>query len=197
MKKKPGELNRDKVLYALEREVRKRRAWDELPEFGFIFADEKGTGTLPMPVPDKMWIDAGHPKNLLYGLRDAFQKPLNTEVGEAFSSLRAAAPPGMVGLYLRNEGWAPRKGTGWEMYRRRMAGGSVPSLKEMSGRVEIRVATAVDKEGRLYMVQQERGGPVEGFYDTKADQGTTEIGGDVPAALAELMMEFRPPADRA
>ncbi|MFE2934942.1 hypothetical protein [Streptomyces sp. NPDC059278] len=196
MKKKSGELNPEKVLYALEKEVRKRRAWDEPPEFGFIFASEKGTGTLPIPVPGKMWIDAGHPKNVLYALRDAFRKPLSTEAGQAFSNLRAAAPPDMVGLYLRNEGWAPRKGTEGEMYRRRMAGGSTPNFKEMEGRVEVRVTTAVDKRGRVYMVQQERGGPVEGYCDTKAEQGTCEVGGDVPKVLVELMMEFRPPADR-
>jgi hypothetical protein len=179
----------DKVLASLKRKLNDREAWDELPEWGVIYADAEGcVCTSPFPVPPQLWIDAGDPKHVLGGFLCILTEPPTAAAAAHGEALRRMLPKSFAGLYVQVEGWGPPEDQALELHKRMEAGGSVPRFETMNGRREFRLGTAVDAEGNVYYAQQARETMrLEGFYTSGVSDEGGKVGGEVPALMSQIL----------
>ncbi|MFF8401721.1 hypothetical protein ACF06P_08820 [Streptomyces sp. NPDC015684] len=175
----------DEVLASLTTMLNDRREWDELPEWGVVHADAEGrVRTRPLPVPPQMWREAGDPKRLLHLFTSLLSKPPTADAAAQGEYLRRMLPKDFAGLYLRTEGWGAPQARAQEIHQRLQAGGSIPRFETMKDRQELRLATAVDTSGIVYLAQQTRQAMhLEGAYfrGESTDSGLDgKVRGEVP-----------------
>jgi hypothetical protein len=191
---KPNRFKADpnEVLASLKTMLNDREEWDELPEWGVLYADPDGrVRTRPLPVPPQMWIDAGDPKHLLHLFASLLSKPPTAQAAAQGEYLRWLLPKDFAGLYLRTEAWGAPQAQAQELHQRLHAGGSFPRFETMKDRQELRLATAVDTGGLVYLAQQARQTMhLEGFHScgkSTKSAGDSEVSGEVPALLSHIL----------
>lgn len=175
------------LLEALKDMIRRRKAWDEPPELGFVYrANRAQVRTSALKLPMSVWERAGNPTNALRFLRQVLLDP--SPQTKPFSDImRGNAPAELCAVYMRTEGWAPPPHLVKELYGRRQAGGSTPRFETLPDRVEVRMCGAADAHGRRYMVMQQRGDSAltalhEGMKES------AEVGGDQPELLRDITL---------
>ncbi|MFF8430999.1 hypothetical protein ACF07Y_38875 [Streptomyces sp. NPDC016566] len=188
----------DKVLASLKDMLNGREEWDELPEWGVLYADAQGRVlTRPLPVPPQIWIDAGDPKRLLHLFHNLLTRPATLHAATQGENLRRMLPKDFSGLYLRTEGWGAPQAQARELHQRLQAGGSVPRFETMKDRQELRLGTAVDTGGYVYLAQQTRQTMcLEGFYSrgkSQASGSDSTVSGEVPALLSQILTALLTP----
>ncbi|WP_425834221.1 hypothetical protein [Streptomyces fractus] len=154
------------ILAACERHLAAQQQWDARPQILVVKLGRGADGDLrvrELPVPDVIW--------------DAAPVP---DVVEAFAaaSMRAGSPagPDVMALALCTEVHALAEDTSphaAEVIRRRMAGGSTPSIKDLPGCVQQRLIFAMDWQGAHYFATTDRR-PDGG---STAPHGRVETGG--------------------
>lgn len=173
------------IVEALKDEVHRRTAWDEEPGFGFIYGDGPGKVRLSeLDVPAQIWRWAKSPVRMAEFFRRilATSDPRNRPLADL---IRSAGRADLRGVFMRMEGWGPPRDKVEEIYRRHLAGGSVPPYEEMPGRVEFRICAAADAHGQRYVIMQERGAQE---MDVQHDgMRGAQPGGDIPDTLRDIM----------
>lgn len=180
------DADRTQVLNALKRAVNGREGWDQPSELGHIYrADNGRMRTRAFPVPKATWDRYGHPARLLDSYRSLLASPRNANQRNAGAAMRAAVFDSLMGMYLVTEGWSPPPHKVRALYEAEQRGESTPRFKDMPDRVEVRIGTAVDRDGALYSVSQYRPDMVlHGGVDTLS--GTNEVSGRIPELLFGL-----------
>lgn len=201
---RPFKADPDKVLAALKRKLNDREEWDELPELGFIYAErDNRVRTSALRTDDSMWQAAGDPKNVLRGFLHILAAQPSALAAEVARNLRRLAPEEFVGLYIRVEAWGPPDSLAEEVHRRKQAGSSIPRFETMEGSIEVRMGTAVDAEGMVYLMRQPRPTmQLEGFYSAggpaqEGEPGEGRIGGELPVLLHKLLAALLTPSPEA
>ncbi|MEU7640961.1 hypothetical protein AB0C11_33670 [Streptomyces sp. NPDC039016] len=162
----------------------RRTEWDEPPALLGLFAEgDQGLRLERFPLPLEMW-EMG-PAGVMLG-RYA-QLVVESEMEPI---------PDLVAVAFRCEAFALRDDASpqaEEVIRRRMAGGSAPRNADVPGRVEQRMLSAVDTNGRHYMTTADR------LANGSAAPAATEVftdeqdpTGSIPAALDRLIAALRP-----
>ncbi|MEU2057138.1 hypothetical protein [Streptomyces bungoensis] len=182
----------DEVLTSLKDNLNDRKEWDELTEWGVIYADaDDHVRTSPLPVPPHMWFEVGDPRLLLRLFHHLLTEPPTPQAAAQGEALRRMLPKDFAGLYLRVEGWGPPPAQALEIHQRLQAGGTVPKFATMKDRQEFRLSTAVDTNGTIYLAQQARTTmTLEGSYSrgVSDDSGMDgKVGGELPALLTEVL----------
>ncbi|WP_424216050.1 hypothetical protein ACN20G_28290 (plasmid) [Streptomyces sp. BI20] len=145
------------VLENLAALLTARTAWDEDAELYTLHTTPAGTVVLPMGLPRAYWHMAGDPKQavgaLAASIRVIGSVPFLGHVPTAYG------PP--VGVALRMESYAidsTRQDTPQvaEATRRLVAGGSLPPLRTIPGRLEQRHVQALTLDGHAYDVSGTR-----------------------------------------
>lgn len=182
------------VLISMRRILSERTAWDELPELGMLYLTGPDSVELKaLPFPADKWVEAGDPKRVLWGLHFMLTKPRGLGMVRASHNMRLMLPDSFCGMFLRNEGWAPPERRAEELYRADLEGKKRPRFKDLPGRREMRMGSAVDCEGRRYMALQQRGTHgVEATYQGQGGGGD-EVGGEIPDLLWKLVQAFTSP----
>lgn len=151
------DADRTQITNALKRAVNGREGWDLPPELGHIYRLPNGRmSTRTMAIPPAMWDRYGHPANLLGSYRSLLASPRGANQRNAAAAIRAAAPDTLMGMFVLVEGWAPPKLKARAMHEASQRGEPQPRFKDMPDRIEVRTATAVDRDGTIYMITQHR-----------------------------------------
>ncbi|MFJ9617820.1 hypothetical protein [Streptomyces noursei] len=161
----------------------RRTEWDEPPEVLGLFAeDDQGLRLERLPLPLEVW-EMG-PAGVMLGAYAQFVVESEME-----------ALPDLVAVAFRCEAFALQSDASpqaEEAIRRRMAGGSAPRNADIPGRIEQRMLSAVDTDGRHYMSTASR------LADGSAAPAATKVftdgqdpTGRIPAALDRLIAALR------
>jgi hypothetical protein len=184
------------IQEALRDMLASRTAWDEPPQFGLIYRTPDGQVELKQVlVPDAAWRVQRAP-DVLEFIGRSLHNPTTGQQRALVREVRAVAArhENLCGAYLRTEGWAPPPEMAEEIFRRDAAGGSYPSFSTLPGRVEVRMASAVDSAGRGFLAMQERGSDqVLSTFDGEGGQLSQKATGNVPKALRTIVTALTPP----
>ena len=169
----------EKILDAMEAEVRSRAEWDEPPCLYFLRVDGGECEVRPLQVPEHYWA-AAPPGHVLSALADG--------MGQFSGLLRSAAPEGLYGAAFRCEMWEVRTGLpGTEDHDRAEAMAHERRLYTHPDRVETRSIWAVDRGGASYDVTLERESGEVRRLVTYPKPGAPGFQGVVPDALDRLV----------
>ncbi|MER5546513.1 hypothetical protein ACWDBP_34890 [Streptomyces sp. NPDC001233] len=161
-----------------------RTEWDEAPELLGLFTDDEGAVRLEeFRLPAELW-ELGRPAVIL------------RQYADMVAAFGVRAPSDLVAVAFRCEAFALTADAGpqaEETIRRRMAGGSVPSNKDVPGRIEQRLLWVVDTEGRQYTVTADR--RTDGSASPAVSKVTADrqrLSGLLADALDILLAALRP-----
>lgn len=190
--------NPEAVKIALRSMLEFRHRWDQPPELGTIYSTDDGTVTTrDIPIPERLWEQSGHPKNLLRGLARALHQRGTSNSAQSVADLPAMVPDNLCGLYLVVEGWTLPQAELQEAHRRtRETGAPMPRFEENPRRVETRMVNAVDSAGWKYFAQNVRGQREIMLMNESEINREQVISGAIPALLWDLVTGFTPGARR-
>jgi hypothetical protein len=176
----PGGLSRA-IAEHLAAEVRRRRAWDEVPCLYTLYVEGGQPRLGVIPLPDGIWAAAPSAQVLL-ALADLGP-------GE-MAMLQAAAPAGLYGLAFRTEAWMVYAPEGDDAAVRKMIeDGNARRVSQRPDRIEVRQIWAVDRTRTTYMASQERGSSDVQTDVRRPEPGMDHVGANF-AALDRLVSAF-------
>ena len=194
------------IVEAVERtlaaHLRSRTEWDERPEVFTIHEARPGIVTMVrIPVPDVLWQTYGHPPTAVTALAAMAIKLPRFPDGSHVLVWPAGGK--LIGVGFRYESYALSSDSphpaAQEAARRRMAGGSTPSFKDVPGRIEQRCITAVDLDGGRYMASSNRLDESRAeatdpslHYLAFGDPNRESLSGNVVDAVIRLLNAIKP-----
>lgn len=169
----------ERVLDALEAEVRSRTQWDEAPGLYFMYLEGGKACVSQVPVPDFMWESDAPPRVLAR---------MAACLGDFTGLLQAAAPEGLHGAAFRFEGWAVDAGMpGTERRSEVSAASMARQLHVHPDRVETRCMYAVDRGGSTYSAVLARGETEARRSVSYRKPGVPGVTGIIPESLDKLV----------
>ncbi|MER6011601.1 hypothetical protein [Streptomyces bluensis] len=165
----------NQILDACRAHLSQRTSWDEKPEI-LVLKRHSDTrlSVQHLPVPDLLW-EMLPPARVVAAL------------AHAANQLGVIGTPETIAVVLRYEGFTIKPKVSPqadEALRRRAAGGSSPRNEHIPGRLEQRCISAVDRQGRHYLVSADRrsdgsAAPAVGLAVTE----TQQVSGTIAKAL--------------
>lgn len=169
----------EQALRVIEAHAEDKLGWDARPMFLVLAGDPlTGVGMVSVELPEFVYINPGD------GLPLFLEILTNRDLGPVGdlmrAHLKAELPPApLLGIVLINEAWSVRANSREEMETIKVSPSRHPD------RVEIRMGTLVTVDGRVLVIERERGGPVR-FHEVDVTNGY-ELRGRVPDSLRRLI----------
>jgi hypothetical protein len=172
------------VEQLLKSTLRQPRPWDGPPELCLIYRHTFGFALVEMSVPEIVWEMTGHPYHAMRAMtRLAEEDPELTNL--ALSMCRVPGGGMMIGLALLYEAWM---GANLSSEQAAMIDQGKLKVADIPGSLETRNVSAVDVEGKHYLVTLKRG-QSELQSNVTGTDGFQEQG-RVPEAMETLLQAF-------
>jgi hypothetical protein len=154
---------------------RLRDDWDYLPVIGSLHLAGDGIACEPWPIPNELWEKIPPPRTIYFIAERLAEVP----------ELLGQAIKGVVAVFFCCEGWTVP--TELNDTPEITAARKTHSFHKLAERIEVRIISAIDKDGATYFVNLQRGGEVTGYVeDPDPEVVQPRSGGIVFDALDQL-----------
>ncbi|HEY9015590.1 MAG TPA: hypothetical protein VIM84_11070 [Gemmatimonadales bacterium] len=155
----------DAIKGCLRLYLEEREQWNERPELGILISPLEGFVTsYPFPIPPAVWDGYDNPLLLLRKLGRVLYQEKRTDHA-LVRLIDPAMLTDMVGVYLRNEGWAPPQGNN-SLTVDAVTAGHPLRFSEMKDRRELRSVMALTVDSTFWQCGMYRDRPADMFFRT-------------------------------
>lgn len=186
-----GDQERDALacaLRAIEAREGERRGWDQPPRLWSLHLADMTSGAIELRViPPRVW--AGSARNPADGvLAWSMQYP---DPGPVTVTRFADSGDGFAGMAMMHEGFSIPDDTEEDAAERQRRAAGERTYLTRPDRVEVRMITAVDVNGRTYLVRRLRGREPEIHASDAGENSMGEMRGRLPHALGRIAHAVR------